>query len=105
MKYQIKYQFDPGSGICLWSNNEASRLRYGYPINHWELNISENTKRYLQYLITWFDTSIDWSAPSDFDDYWSRDELDRFRLAAKKGLDMLRLELSGDYSIIDAYEC
>ncbi len=102
MTYEFRYFFDPGSGVCLWSNNEAANARYGYPVDHWELPLSENTKRWLQYLIAWFDTSLDWESPGDSDDTWSEDELNRFRAAARKGLEMLWRELpASHFSIAD----
>ncbi|MFZ6846546.1 hypothetical protein [Undibacterium sp. RuTC16W] len=102
MTYVVRYFFDPGSGICLWAKNEATREKFGYPIDHWTLPLPENTKRALQYLVAWFDTSLDWDAPSDSDTYWSDDELQRFRLAARKGLELLRQELPSQlYEFID----
>jgi hypothetical protein len=93
MTYQLRFFFDPGSGVCLWAKNDTAREKFGYPVEHWELPLSENTKRWLQHLVAWFDTSIDWSAPSDSDDYWSEEELQRFKVAARKGFELLRQEL------------
>lgn len=94
MKYLLRYSFDPGSGVCLWAGDDASRERFDYAVEHWELPLSENAKRFLQHLVAWFDTSIDWSSPGDTDDYWSSDELARFKEASAKGLRILREELS-----------
>lgn len=94
MSYEFRYYFDPGSGVCLWSENDEAKNLHGYPVEHWELPLSENTKRYIQYLIAWFDTSIDWSYPSDSDDYWSAEETANFKEASKKGLSMLKAELT-----------
>jgi hypothetical protein len=52
MKYEIRYFFDPGSGVCLWAKNAAAREKFGYPIDHRNLGLSENTKSWLQHLIT-----------------------------------------------------
>lgn len=102
MTYLIRFSFDPGSGVCLWAKNEAAREKFGYPIEHWELPLSENTKRWLQHLVAWFDTSLDWDAPSDSDNQWSQEELEKFRLAAKKGIELLRQELpSTQYEFIE----
>lgn len=102
MTYEIRYFFDLGSGVCLWAKNEDAREKFGYPIEHWELPLSENTNRWIQYLISWFDTSFDWSSPADSDNYWSEEELQRFNQAAKKGLELLRQELpSPQYEFID----
>lgn len=100
--YEIRYFFDPGSNVCLWAKNFTARERFGYPINHWELPLSENAKRWLQYLIAWFDTSIDWSAPSDSNHYWSPSEIEQFKVAAQKGFEFLCQELpSSQYSLVN----
>src|SRR5262249_23851793 len=41
-KYRFRYFFDPGSGCCLWSDNEASRERFGYPVDLDRLDLGEN---------------------------------------------------------------
>lgn len=100
MTYLIRFSFDLGSGVCLWAKNEEARERFGYAIDHWELPLSENTKRWLHHLIAWFDTSLDWDSPPD--NQWSQEELERFRLAAKKGIKLLRQELSSaQYEFIE----
>ena len=47
MPCKLRLAFDPGSGICLWSTNEAARARYGYPVDHSQLPLTENTRRWL----------------------------------------------------------
>ena len=102
MSFVVRYFFDPGSGVCLWAKNKEAREKYGYSIDHWELPLSENTKRWLQFLVAWFDTSIDWSAPSDTDDFWSTGEVERFKSASNKGYELLKKELPHElYEIID----
>jgi hypothetical protein len=93
MILQLRMAFDPGSGICLWASNEAARTRYGYPVDHWQLPLAENTRRWLSHLVTWFDTSIDWASPGDGDDWWTDAELQRFLTAKQRGLDLVREEL------------
>ena len=91
MKYEIRYFFDPGSGVCLWARNAAACEKFGYPIDHWNLDLSENTKRWLQHLIAWFDTELDWERPPET--RWSEEDRNRFRQAAIKGIELLRAEL------------
>jgi hypothetical protein len=91
MTYQIRYFFDPGSGVCLWAGNAAARERFGYPIDHRTVDISENARRQLDYLIAWFDTSLDWDSPPAT--RWPEEEWQRFRQAAHAGLEMLRSQL------------
>lgn len=101
MAYELRYFFDPGSGICLWSANQEARERFGYPVDHWALDLSENTRRWLSYLIALFDTSIDWSSPSDSDDQWSVEEVARFREASGRGLALVREELGSGFVVAD----
>lgn len=93
MTYKLRLAFDPGSGVCLWAANDAARQRYCYPIDHWQLPLTENTRRWLSHLVAWFDTSLDWSSPTDSDDLWTEAELQRFLVAKQRGLDLLRQEL------------
>lgn len=103
MSYVIRYQFDPGSGMCLWAVSREAILAFGPSVDHWLLPLTENTKRFLQHLIAWFDTSIDWSAPGDSDDWWTPDEITRFKGAAARGFGLLNDELSANgYVFIDA---
>jgi hypothetical protein len=94
MVYELRLSFDAGSGICLWAVNESARSQFGYPVDHWKLPVSDNTKRWFQHLVSWFDTSLDWSAPGDTDSRWSEEELQQFQRAVQQGLSMLRQELS-----------
>ncbi len=100
MSYEIRFFFDAGSGICLWSGNEEAIKKYGYPIDHWKLPLSENTKRKLEHLVAWFDTSLDWSNPSNPDTLWDEQETLNFNIAIDKSLKQLRQELpEPDYKI------
>ncbi len=91
--YKLRLAFDPGSGICLWAANDAARDRFGYPIDHWQLPLGENTRRWLDYLIAWFDTSIDWASPTDGNDHWTEAELRRFQGAKQRGFELIQQEL------------
>jgi hypothetical protein len=103
LAYELRYFFDPGSGICLWASSEQAREKFGYPVDHWSLPLSENTRRWLNYLIAWFDTSIDWSAPGNSNDRWTTEELERFRSASRNGLALIREELHRqDFVVLDS---
>ncbi len=47
-KYALKYMYDWGSGICLWSVNDAAREKYDYPIELDSLPLSDNLKNELE---------------------------------------------------------
>ena len=53
----LKYFFDVGSGVCLWAGDSKTEEILGYAIELEKIDISENTRKWLTYLIHWFDTS------------------------------------------------
>ncbi len=55
--------YDWGSGICLWSVNDAAREKYDYPIELDSLPLSDNLKNELEYLINKHDEALDWEYP------------------------------------------
>ena len=101
MAYELRFFFDAGSGICLWSGNAEARERFGYPVDHRTLPLSENTQRFLTHLMAWYDTSIDWSDPGGTEDFWTREELARFAAEATKGLQRVRQELPAGFIVTD----
>ena len=62
--YKLRFFFDAGSGTCLWSADETTREKYGYPIKPEALPVKENTWRKLYFVCAWYDTSVDWDYPS-----------------------------------------
>lgn len=99
--YELRYTFECGSGVCLWAENDAARERYDFAVDHCDLPIGENTKYWLNYLIAWFDTSMDWDDCAQQSNHWLVDS-DMFDIRAKKGFEMLVSDLKGQrYSIID----
>ena len=94
MTCALRLSFDAGSGVCLWSMNDEARHRFGVAVDHRQLPLSENTQRWLDHLIAWYDTSIDWDAPSFAHERWTAGEANRFLAAFQRGLDLLREELS-----------
>lgn len=102
MPYELRYFFDPGSGVCLWAENDAARERFGYAVDLSDISITQSSKAQLQRLISWFDRSVNWKAPLDSSPDWSADESRRFIDEAKRGLELLRAELPTDeYIFID----
>ena len=100
MVYQLRFFFDLGSGVCLWSKNDAANEKFGYPVDHWKLLLTENTKRWLDHLIVWFDVSLDWdNAPAE-SSVWTAEESERFKSAVAIGLEYLVNELLQDEFVI-----
>ncbi|MFZ3194433.1 MAG: hypothetical protein WA154_14670 [Moraxellaceae bacterium] len=103
---QIKFYFDAGSGICLWAADAATEQQLGYAIELSQLPLSENTQRWLTHLISWFDTSVDWSEPTRAGQYWKPAEQQRFQASCQIGLDLLRNDLpASGYRIECPYTC
>lgn len=97
----IRYFFDAGSGVCLWAGNDATQERHGFAIEADSLPLSTNTQRWLQHLIAWYDTSLNWDDPGSAT-LWSDEEQARFRLAAQEGVTRLQNELaSAGYEVCD----
>ena len=99
-KYLLRYFFEPGAAVCLWSANHAARLAFGYPITAAQLHLSENSLRRIAHLCSWFDTSLDWSQPG-LPSPWSAAEKQRFGTAAQLLLASVSKELGDDYEILD----
>ena len=62
---RLRMEFDPGSGTCLWADDLEAREGLGSAVDHHRLPLSDNTRRWLDHLIAWFDVSIDWNSPTE----------------------------------------
>lgn len=98
----LLYQFDAGSGCCLWAGNDAARAALDYAIDHQALPLSPETRRLLDYLIAWHDSSVDWDNPASPAPGWTEAMADRFNTTADAGLALTRAELApAGFSVID----
>lgn len=61
--FKFRYLFDPGSGVCLWSENDLARERFGYAVDLDNLELAPSLKTLAEELIVRFDTSLDWNYP------------------------------------------
>jgi hypothetical protein len=102
-KYRLRYFFDPGAGICLWTANEDAERRFGYAVDASKLPLLENTWRRVLHLCHWYDTSIDWNHPPD-PSPWDAIECKRFNDEAQKLLAELRGQLGPDFELVDESE-
>ena len=98
--YELRYFFDYGSGICLWSSNEAARIRFGYPVDLDELGVPSSIKDLAYNLMQRFDLSLDWADPSG-SSVWSHQDCDGFAADSQTLLQRLREHLGGDFRIND----
>ena len=98
-KYEVKYMFDWGSGVCVWSKNDASRELYGdYPIETAQLPVSDELKSELEKLICWHDEALDWNDPGG-PLLWDQKQKDEFNKTSREAYCRLVDELGPDYDI------
>ena len=55
--YVLRYFFDAGSGICLWSANDEAREKFDYPVQLSDLELPENLLRQAIHVMAWYDTN------------------------------------------------
>jgi hypothetical protein len=96
--YRLRFFFDTGSGVCLWSGNEATRERYDYPVEPRALPLSEDTIREMERAIAWYDQWMDWANAPQPKPSW--DEA-AFKTVACQLLDKIRQELGPNYEVVD----
>ena len=98
---QLRYFFDPGSGVCLWAGDDAARDAFGYAVAFEDLSLSPDTVAIGNELLQEFDGSIDWNDPGS-PSPWSTAQMQGFSDKAHAFLSRLRAELGGGFEIIDA---
>jgi hypothetical protein len=104
--YQLRFLFDAGSGVCLWSSNDLAREKFGYPVELNALPLPQLLKERGEALIERFDTSVDWAYPPD-PSPWSCVEQVCFEADSNDFLMLLRsylgddFEVSNDFSVRD----
>lgn len=100
LKYRLKYMFDWGSGVCLWSNNDQTVTDFGdYPIEELEmLPISGELVQELYYLIDKHDEALNWDDPSG-DLLWSEQQIADFKRRATIAYERLVRELGEDFEV------
>ena len=99
-QYRLRYFFDPGSGICLWSDNDMAREKFGYSVELANLPVTSTVKTRAEDLIARFDTSIEWANPSG-PSPWSDMERERFQVEAALLLRSLQECLGTQFEICD----
>ena len=96
---KLKFMFDWGSGVCLWSTNKAAEEKFGdYPVTTDDLPISRGLKEKLKQLTEKHDEAFNWSDPAG-DLLWDDAQIQEFLVEAKNGWQLLCDELGNDYKI------
>lgn len=99
-QYRLQYFFDPGSGVCLWSDNDLARGKFGYPVDLGDLPVTSTVKTRAEELIARFDTSIEWTNPSG-PSPWSDMERELFEVEAAGLLRSFQECLGAEFEICD----
>jgi len=99
-RYRLRYFFDAGSGVCLWSGNDAARAEYGIAITAEQLPLPSATRQEIARLVAQYDTSFDWNDPAG-PTPWSPEECASFNEAARALLQQLRAQLGPAYTVAD----
>jgi hypothetical protein len=97
----LRYLFDAGSGVCLWSGDEATREWYGLAVSPEQLPLAKATRREVERLVSGYDTALDWDDPAG-PTPWSAEECADFNAAARVLLARLRAELDA-FTIVDCF--
>jgi hypothetical protein len=103
-RYVLRFFFDAGSGVCLWSGNKAAEERFDYPVETAKLGLPPDLEREIEQLITDYDADFPWDDPGTRDP--KRLEFLRLNEAginrrADALLPRLREALGPDFEVVD----
>lgn len=96
-RYHLRLMFEWRGG-CLWPRNDAAREAFDGDYAEDRLPLSDETRRRLEELSQWHDTSLDWDDPAG-PSPWPAGEFERFDHAAGEVLERVRAELGPDYRV------
>lgn len=99
-RYALRYFFEPGSGICLWSANAAARERFTYAVELELLDLPPEVVSRGNALITQFNSSIDWNNPPG-PSPWPEGQRAQFESQAQELLGMLQDSPGPEFEIRD----
>jgi hypothetical protein len=101
--YRLRFFFDTGAGVCLWSANDAARERFHYPVPIEALALPETLRRRGEFLIAWYDTFMDWELSPQPSRWWPREQA-AFNAAAQEWLALLEDHLGPAFELVDESE-
>jgi len=98
-RYKLKFMYDWGSGVCVWSANTAAKKQFGtYPIETAKLPISQELVNWLNKLIAQHDTALNWDDPGGAL-LWDKMQQAIFEEESKSAYKQLCIELGSDYKV------
>lgn len=100
MKYKIKFFFEWGTDLCLWSGNSAAIERYGIcEIPYERIGISDELRLSLAKMGEEYQGALNWEYPPD-PSPWTQAQKDDFMLRAQEVFKRLTEELGEDHEVI-----
>ena len=99
-KYKVRFFFDYGANVCLWSADNYTDAAFGYPVDHQVLPLSPPTIATINDMLTWYDTSLNWEYPPD-PGPWRQDECERFNQATSALLAAIQTELGERFEVFN----
>lgn len=96
--YVLKLMFEWGGG-SLWCVDDSAFLAFGVGCIEDRLPLTSATRRRLDELRAWHDTSLNWEYPPD-PGPWPPEEYERFEQAAIAALECVRAELRGEFEVV-----
>ena len=96
----MKYMFDWGSGVCLWSTNEAAVKKYDYSVETSVLPISDRLNERLEPLIEKHDEALNWQEPQG-ELLWSKEQEQGFIEEAHQAYEEVVRELGPDVDVLE----
>ena len=98
-KYKLKFLFDWGSGVCLWSANQETEEMFGdYPVDSSKLHISSELMKSIDHLIDIHEDALDWDDPGG-ELLWTDEKIEQFLSEAKLIYERLCNELGSEYDV------
>lgn len=101
-EYRLRFAFEAGSGVCLWSADGRTWEAFGYPVPPAALPLPPETVAEASRPVAWHDRSLNWDYPPD-PGPWRRAECDRFHTAAGALLERLRRELGPGFEVLERF--
>lgn len=95
---KLRYGFDPGAGVCLWSIDAEAIEKFGYPVSLEYLPLSEETTELGHVLMCTFDSGIDWSNPGGAA-LWSLEQAQQFQADSAAFYGRLCAELGAGFAL------
>jgi len=97
-RYALRFFFDFGSDSCLWSSNDVTRERFGYPARIDDLPLPPALANQVRTLAKEYDTCIDWRNPGG-PSPWTAAESAAFLNEADELLTCIREELGPSFLV------